>query len=233
MTNRTAPFLDPQDHFLDGPDLPSGTTRFWLIRHGMVEARARQTMYGRQDVALCPIALKDHHIAYQTLARRLPRNALWLSSPLQRARHTAEAIQKAGHLHHPLHIENGFIEQSIGQWSGEPHDSFPALLQQSSHPFWSISASETPPDGESMSMVKQRVGATLDKLAQQHLGQDMIAVSHGGAIRMALAHALSISPNAALHFTIQNLATSIIEHIEGHWRVISVNTLPDFKETRP
>ncbi|KXV23853.1 phosphoglycerate mutase, partial [Gluconobacter japonicus] len=86
-----------------------------------------------------------------------------------------------------------------------------------------------PPGGESMLDVCARVSHGLEDLANTHSGQDMVVVSHGGAIRAALSHALAIHPDIALRFTIQNLSISIIERINGLWRVVAVNELPDFR----
>ena len=44
-------------HFLDTPKLPDGVTRFWLIRHALVEENARMRVYGTLDVPLCPDSL--------------------------------------------------------------------------------------------------------------------------------------------------------------------------------
>ena len=219
---------DPQEHFLDGPELPRGVTRFWLVRHAIVEHTARQTMYGTLDVPLCPDHLTSQKAAYRALARRLPRDAAWLSSPLQRAQKTGLTIQKAGNFSIPLEIEPAFAEQSIGQWNGTPHDTFPSLLKKPVPPFWSIAADERPPEGESMQDVRQRIGRALERFAQERAGQDMVVLSHGGAIRMALSHCLDIPVDTALRFCIQNLSLSIVEHIAGHWRVVAVNELPDF-----
>lgn len=221
---------DPQEHFLDGPELPAGVTRFWLVRHAIVEASARKTMYGTLDVPLCPHHLASQKAAYYALARRLPRKALWFSSPLQRARHTGETIQKAGGFSTPMTINPAFAEQSIGLWNGTLHANFPALLSKPAGPFWSIAADECPPEGETMLDVRRRIGHALDELAQRHKKQDMVVLSHGGAIRMALSHCLAIPAETALRFCIQNLSLTIIEHIAGQWRVVTVNELPDFGE---
>ncbi|CDG33425.1 MULTISPECIES: histidine phosphatase family protein [Acetobacteraceae] len=228
MTQPAMP--DPQEHFLDGPDLPAGVTRFWLVRHAIVEEAARQTMYGTLDVPLCPQHLRSQKPAYEALARRLPRKATWFSSPLQRARDTGLTIQKAGNFSTPMRIDPAFIEQSIGQWNGTPHDTFPSLLRKPAPPFWSIAADERPPEGESMVDVRQRIGLALESHARQNAGKDMVILSHGGAIRMALAHCLDIPVETALRFCIQNLSLSIIEHIAGHWRIVAINELPAFHE---
>lgn len=70
-----------------------------------------------------------------------------------------------------------------------------------------------------------RVGHALDDLADQNAGQDTVVVSHGGAIRAALACA-SHASDTALRFSVQNLSVSILERIDGFWRVVSVNELP-------
>ncbi|MEN3167517.1 histidine phosphatase family protein [Gluconobacter sp. OJB] len=219
----------PHGHFLDTPELPKGVTRFWLIRHAVVEASARKTMYGALDVPLCREAMASQQGGYATLARRLPTEALWYSSPLQRARDTASEIRKAGAFSQDVTIDGRFIEQSIGEWHGTPHTEFMSLLRLPPNPFWSISACELPPGGESMLDVCARVAHGLDDLANAHEGEDMVVVSHGGAIRAALAHALGVHPDTALRFSIQNLSITILERIDCLWRVVTVNELPDFR----
>jgi broad specificity phosphatase PhoE len=74
-----------------------------------------------------------------------------------------------------------------------------------------------------MAQVVARVGATIEQLASRYHGQDVIAVSHGGAIRAAVAHAMGADAGAALHLAVQNLSLTILErHAEG-WRVVVVN----------
>jgi len=217
-----------QNHgtFLDAPQLQSGITRFWLIRHALVEENARLRVYGTEDVPLCPESLVAQRPMYEALARRLPADALWFVSPLSRTVSTAQAIQAAGYGEQPWTVEPGIMEQSLGEWQGLVHADLPPRLTLPAHVFWSVSASERPPGGESMLDVCARVGEALDRMAHAHAGRDMVIVSHGGAIRAALAHALRIHAETALHFSIQNLSVSIIERLPEGWRIVAVNELP-------
>lgn len=215
-----------QGNFLDTPQLAPGITRFWLIRHALVEQNARLRLYGALDVPLCPDSLIAQRPMYEALAARLPREARWLVSPLSRTRCTAEAIQDAGYGEAPLTVESALIEQNLGEWHNMPHQDLSRHLRLAPHPFWSVSATECPPGGESMMDVCGRVGAALDRLAETYAGQNIVAVSHGGAIRGALAHALRIHPDIALHFSIQNLSLTILERLDEGWRVVTVNELP-------
>jgi broad specificity phosphatase PhoE len=76
--------------------------------------------------------------------------------------------------------------------------------------------------------VIQRVGIALEDLAASHPDEDVIAVSHGGAIRAAVAHCLRIGPDNALHLSVQNLSLTRIERLPEGWRVVCVNELPGY-----
>jgi alpha-ribazole phosphatase len=51
-------------------------------------------------------------------------------------------------------------------------------------------------------------------------------VSHGGAIRAALAHALDVQADNALHFSVHNLSLTRLDRLPEGWRVGCVNELP-------
>jgi len=99
------------------------------------------------------------------------------------------------------------------------------------HNFWFGPANERAPGGESFDDLVARVGATITRLNEQHRGRDIVAVTHGGTIKSALALALRLEPEAALAFVIDNCSITRIDHIGGatapyHWRVGAVNHRP-------
>lgn len=200
-------------------------TNFWLIRHALVEENARAMLYGTMDVEVCPHSLESERPTYAALARRLPRPAEWVVTPLSRTRRTAEAIFAAGYPGAEWRVEPDLIEQDLGEWQGLPHAELPAKLSLPAHPFWPHAGQEMPPGGESMGEVILRVGATLERLAKSHAGRDVVIVSHGGAIRAAIAHALGIGPDNALHLSIHNLSLTRMERHRDGWRVVCVNEI--------
>jgi alpha-ribazole phosphatase len=201
-------------------------TAFWLIRHALVAENARAVLYGVMDVPLCESTLLEQAPMYRALAA--PRPADWLVTPLSRTRRTAETIFAHGYPMTQLHVEPGLTEQSLGEWQGLPHHELPARLLHPAHAFWPLAGTEKPPGGESMEEVITRVGAAMDRLAETHAGRDVVIVSHGGAIRGAIAHALRIGPDSALHMSIQNLSLSRLHRSEDGWRVQCVNELPGY-----
>ena len=53
-------------------------------------------------------------------------------------------------------------------------------------------------------------------------------VSHGGAIRAAVAHVCASAPDNALHLSVQNLSLTRLERSRTGWRVVCVNELPGY-----
>ena len=200
-------------------------TRFFLIRHAIVAETARAMLYGTLDVPLCSDRLLTDEPLHRALAARLPRPAHWVATPLQRTQRTAHALFRAGYPEQPLAIEPGLSEQELGEWQGLMHEALPAQLSMAAHPFWPLAGDERPPGGESIEDVIERVGPTLERLAVQQAGRDVVVISHGGAIRAAVAYAAGLSGRQALHFAVQNLSLSTMERGPDGWRVTSVNEI--------
>ena len=88
-------------------------TRFWLIRHAIVDENARAMLYGVMDVPLCETSLLEQTPMYRALAARLPQPAVWIVTPLSRTRRTAETIFAAGYPHAELGVEPGLDRKSV------------------------------------------------------------------------------------------------------------------------
>ena len=211
---------------LDAVSLEPGVTRFWLVRHALVEENARGFLYGIRDVPLCPESLVAQDAMYRALARRLPARARWYVTSLSRTRRTLEAIARFRDDEVAPDIADGLLEQDLGDWAGLRHAELPPLLGRPAHPFWPLAADEVPPRGESFDAVCRRVGPALETLAERHAGGEIVAVSHGGAIRAAVAHALDLTAGQALRLSVQNLSVTVLERHDRAWRAVSVNELP-------
>jgi broad specificity phosphatase PhoE len=203
-------------------------TRFWMIRHALVEENARATLYGVLDVELCPHSLDQQAPTYAALAARLPRPAAGVVTPLSRTALTAAAIFRGGYPVQTPAVEPGLLEQNLGEWQGLAHGDLPDRLSMPAHAFWPLAGQERPPGGESMADVLARVGATMERLATAHAGQDLVVVSHGGTIRAAVAHGLGTGADNALHLSVANLSLTRLERHPRGWRVVCVNEMSDF-----
>jgi len=219
------------------------TTRWWWIRHAPV-INPGGRIYGQRDV---PADTSDAP-AFAALAARMPLDAVWLATPLQRTQATAAAIQANMNAANPPppEIEPAFIEQHFGDWQGLTYDEIGAYgrvrpgtkgIGVEGHKFWLAPAHTRPPGGESFVDVMARVAARVRDLTARYAGRDIVVVAHGGSIRAALAYALDLHPETALAFTIDTLSLTRLDHVTGPgaghaWRVNAIN-LPPFACTQP
>jgi len=202
-------------------------TRWWWVRHAPVLG-AQARIYGQEDLESdC-----SDQSTFQNLAMILPSPAIWLVSHLRRTHQTAEAIRRmTDQPHSPPLITPELAEQHFGDWQGLTFAELEARRDGAYHRFWLAPARERPPSGESFDDVVTRVDAAIRRLTEEHAGRDIIAVSHGGTIRAALAATLGIDPERALGFQIDNCSITRIDHIDGAsegsaWRVATVNQHP-------
>ncbi len=199
-------------------------TRWWWIRHAPVPDSVR--IYGQADVD-CDCSSEE---VFAALASELPRDAVWLTSNLSRTQKTAAAILSAmNHTAEPAAIPE-FAEQHLGDWQGQVRADFFANRDRMRYPFWFGPADERPPGGETYAEVCARVAPAIEHLSEQYAGRNIIAVAHGGSIRAALGHALSLDPDAVLAFVIDNCSITRTDRIgnggSGFWRVHTVNHRP-------
>jgi len=208
--------------------LSADQTRWWWIRHAPVPDGGR--IYGQSDLD-CDCT--DAEI-FGVLARELPREAVWVTSNLARTRQTAAAILAAANGRHdgvqPLAIPD-LAEQHLGEWQGMERKPFYANRKVGTHTLWFGPASERPPGGESFVDLVERVRPVIERLTVQHRGRDIVAVTHGGTIKVALAVALGLDPQAALSFLIENCSLTRLDYLSpqgapGLWRVGAVNHRP-------
>jgi alpha-ribazole phosphatase len=203
-------------------------TRWWWVRHAPVPDGGR--IYGQRDLDCdCGDAA-----VFATLARELPADAVWVTSNLVRTHQTAAAILAADDARHasiePLAVPD-LAEQHLGEWQGMERRAFYESRRIGTHTLWFAAAEERPPGGESFADLTARVFPAIERLNGEHVGRDIVAVTHGGTIRAALAMALAVPLQTALAFTVENCSLTRIDHLApddgpGLWRVVAVNHRP-------
>src|SRR5262249_16893806 len=161
----------------------------------------------------------------------LPREAIWITSPLKRTHLTAAEIVRAGFpgpdpIPGPgVAVEPDLIEQHFGDWQGRSYAEIDEMQGENRHQLWLAPAHHTPRGGESCVELVNRVRPAVRRLSEAYEGQNIISVSHGGVIRAALAEALDLDPERALAFTVDNLSLTVVERfteagVNHGWRVV-------------
>lgn len=206
------------------PEAAQRTTRWWWVRHAPV-AGAGDRFPGRDGGKA---ALDDAGLA--ALAARLPSDALWLASPIERAAATAAALGVAVRAAAPV-AEAGLAEQDFGDWEGRSYDE--VWGSDAGRAFWDAPATSRPPGGESFAEMVGRVTEAIGRWTARGAGRDIVAVCHAGTVRAALCYALGLAPEAALGFEIDPLSLTRIDHLgpaHAAWRIGVVNRTTDATE---
>ena len=132
------------------------------------------------------------------------------SSPLARAVETAQGVA-APHRLSPVIVDD-LREIELGEVDGLQFEDYPADLQQA---LLNAPATVRFPGGESYEQLRARVVAALDELVARHDGQTVVAVSHAGAIRAALATWLSVVPDASFRLDQSFGAVNVVDWLDG------------------
>ncbi|HEX3389267.1 MAG TPA: bifunctional RNase H/acid phosphatase [Streptosporangiaceae bacterium] len=164
-----------------------------LLRHGETPLSAERRFAGRGDIPLTETGKLQAKAAAQRLAAR-GGVQLIVTSPLRRARLTAEAVAAATGA--PVEVDEGWIEADFGEWEGlsyaEAMERWPDEVTA-----WMNDTSVAPPDGESFATAGRRVLAALDRLLERSDPGRVVVVSHVTPMKTVLRHAL-LAPPAAL-----------------------------------
>lgn len=154
-----------------------------LVRHGRTTANASGLLLGRLDPPLDG-AGEAQAAAVAAELSALPTVPLRVvSSPLVRARRTAEVV--AGALGRAVEVDDRWIELDYGMLDGVPLTDVPAETWAT----WRRDVEFCPEGGECLAAVGQRVRAACEELAAG-AGGDVVVVSHVSPIKAAVAWAL-------------------------------------------
>lgn len=182
------------------------STRFILLRHGEAEGNRELRYLGVTDAPLTKLG----HEQARKLAiaiRPFGVSAIY-SSPLARARDTAQALADDCHL--PVTPRDDLREMSFGAWEGRTRADVladdPDLLAA-----WEASAEVAPPGGESLADVRARMVACANALADAHTGQTVALVSHVGPIKCLVCAALGIAPAGAQRMWLDPASICVVE----------------------
>jgi probable phosphoglycerate mutase len=144
---------------------------------------------------------------------RSERVASVLCSELSRAVQTAEIA--AGVLGLPVRVRERLQEFPAGDFLGRPYD--PGFFEPMVTRWLSGDLEAGVPGGETGRQTADRVLAVLDELADQHRGETVLVVTHGGVL-LALWGAIAPASAAAPATDVPNGSSYVFERDADGWR---------------
>jgi broad specificity phosphatase PhoE len=151
-----------------------------IIRHGQTDWNAEKRLQGHIDIPLNEKGKAEAEIIAEEFKNR-GLSAIY-SSPLQRAHITAQIINR--HHQHDIKLHDALKEATYGPYEGMKMEEYYAkggealaslrLLPLRERLHFKIAA-----EAESYYEVYQRVEPLLNQIINDHLGEEVLIVSHG------------------------------------------------------
>ncbi|MCL9774796.1 histidine phosphatase family protein [Vibrio methylphosphonaticus] len=177
----------------------------YLLRHGKVTGEA--ALYGHTDIAVS----SEENAAIASNLHALSLNLKQvITSPLLRCHAVAQQFAHQQAL--PLSVVSDLSEMYFGDVDGVPFDTMSTQEWQNLEPFWENPAQTSLPNAESLCDFHTRVVRAWASLST--LKQDTLVVTHGGVIRVILAHLLELDWRNAKWYSTLSIQNGSLTHIQ-------------------
>lgn len=167
------------------------------MRHGETAPNVAGVFLGRADP---PLTRRGARQA-AWLAAHLPLADRVISSPLDRARRTADALGA------PVEVDERWVELDYGALEGRHPSSVPKAVRDR----WFTDTSYRPDGGESLADLGARVRAACDDLAPDAMDRIVVVVTHVSPVKAAIAWALDVDDTVAGRLWVDDAGVARVE----------------------
>jgi probable phosphoglycerate mutase len=199
---------------------PAPSTLVLLVRHGLTPTTGVKLPGRARGLHLSDEGRRQAEATATRIAKIAKVIAVY-SSPLERARETAQIIAKARNM--AVRIDRGLLELDIGKWTGV------ALKDAGSKPEWKVIQQHPSgfsfPDGESFTEMQARITGAIARIVARHPGKIVVAVSHADPIKAAVAHALGTPLDLFQRVAIGTASITAIAYSASNAAVLTVNSM--------
>ena len=187
-------------------------THLGLLRHGQTDWNINFLLQGVTDIPMNQTGIEQVKLAAKAI--RAEDWDVVLTSPLSRARQTAEIIASQ-HGYTEIIEQELLIERSFGEAEGLSHEQWRAKY----------SNLDVIPGGESRTQLAERSRLLLETISQELAGKRVLAISHGALIRTLIA----IASNNELPRDgerLGNASLNVVRHSDNSWQVVNYSLEP-------
>lgn len=193
------------------------STEIILIRHGETEWNLTGRWQGHADSALSARGIAQA----QALGERMKGEDVDVvyASDLERALHTSRLV--GGPSGWQARSMPALRERDLGVLEGLTTDEMKETQPDVYQSFMEGGPDYQPPGGESFRQFFDRCSRAIDSLANEHSGQKVVAVTHGGVLGAVFRKVLKISLEAERNFLLLNCSINRIQKSQTNWSLVS------------
>jgi broad specificity phosphatase PhoE len=204
--------------------------QFVFLRHGESVGNAESRWQGQSDYPLTELGRAQARALAERWKSEGVKFDLTVSSPLVRAKETAEIVASA--LNAPVELDSVWLERDIGGMEGMTAEEVRRIPQSPRFtPYDSIGG-----DGEGDWALFLRAGQALHDLLRRPAGSYLI-VSHGGLLNQLMHAIVGIAPHAdpsGVRFRFENTAFARVFYLpyQHRWTIDAVNDRAHLKSLK-
>ena len=193
-----------------------------FLRHGQAKNNTERILAGRTEgVPLTDIGIKQaEHTA--ELLEHMNISTIY-SSPIERAKHTAEIAGKYNSL--DVRIDDRLIELDMGKFTGMPYDQ---IFNNHGNVFMKFynGELEIAHNGvETFSQVKKRILGIVDHVIEKHPDENVLLVTHMDPIKAMLSTIVDLSPINLYELVIANASLNIFREKDRKFSISGLNVM--------
>lgn len=192
-----------------------------LVRHATIASEYAGRYVGSTDVGLEEEGIRQAEALASLIGSRHP--ARCFSSPLLRARQTAEAISRSTGL--DVEIDHDLREVDFGRWEARTFEEISAAWPGDVSRWAEMPEDFSFPGGESISGFSARVRRAADRMAADP-AEVVVAVTHGGMVRGMICHLLGLEFRHYILFNVRRAACATIDIFDGAGVLSGLNETP-------
>jgi len=193
-----------------------------FLRHGQAKNNIERILTGRTPNI--PLTEKGIEQAEKTakFLEQMNISAIY-SSPIERAKHTAEIVAKHNSL--DVSIDDRLIELDMGKFTGVPYDEIFTSHGNVFMKFYNGELEIAHNGVETFSEVKKRVLSIVDHVVEKHPDQNVVLVTHMDPIKAMLATVVDLSPTNLFELIIANASLNIFREYNRKFSISGINVM--------
>ncbi len=193
-----------------------------FLRHGQAKNNTERILAGRTaGIPLTDTGIEQaEHTA--KLLKHMNISAIY-SSPIQRAKHTAEIVGEHNSL--GVTLDDRLIELDMGKFTGMPYDEIFNSHGNVFMKFYNDELEIAHNGVETFTQVKKRVLGIVDHIIEKHPDENIVLVTHMDPIKAMLSTVIDLSPTNLFELIIANASLNIFREKERKFSISGLNVM--------
>jgi 2,3-bisphosphoglycerate-dependent phosphoglycerate mutase len=193
-----------------------------FLRHGQAKNNIERILTGRTPgIPLTEKGIEQAEKAAKFL-EDMNISAIY-SSPIERARHTAEIVGKHNSL--DVIIDDRLIELDMGKFTGVPYDEIFTTHGNVFMKFYNGELEIAHNGVETFSEVKKRILGIVDHVIENHPDQNVVLVTHMDPIKAMLSTVVDLTAENLFELIIANASLNIFREYKRKFSISGLNVM--------